>query len=444
VRLPRRVLAALLVAPVIAGAAAVVGLWWHDTPPTCIHTLSDALIAAGRVTGLLGAYALLLQVALMARIPWLERHIGSDWLARAHRWLGSYLVALLVAHAALLIGGLALIDHVSVLDESVTVALSYPNVLMATVGLALLIAVGAMSARAVRRRVRYEVWHFTHLYAYLAGALAFTHQIAVGADFTNPIARVGWTAAHLLVAACVIRFRLWRPLALAVRHRLRVYEVALESDRVVSIYVTGRRLDRLGAEAGQFFRWRFLGRGMWWQAHPFSLSAAPAPNMLRLTVKVVGDHTRSLQRLRSGVRVVAEGPYGAVTGLQRTRRRVILIAGGIGITPMRALLEGLPAGPGDITLVFRGDQHGARVFAEELEGLAARRGALVHYVLGPRAKCCPRHDPLSERRLRELVPDVANRDAYLCGPPGMMASAQRALRLAGVPRRRIHAERFDM
>jgi predicted ferric reductase len=305
------------------------------------------------------------------------------------------------------------------------------------------VAVGVLSARMVRRRVRYEVWHFTHLYAYLAGALAFMHQIAVGADFKAPPARVGWTAAHLLVAACVLRFRLWRPLALAVRHRLRAYDVVQEGDGVLSIYVAGRHLQRLGAEAGQFFRWRFLCRSLCWQAHPFSLSAAPTPAMLRLTIKIVGDHTRALQRLRPGVRVIAEGPYGAVTGARRTRRRVLLIAGGIGITPMRALLEGLPSGPGDITLIFRGDERGARVFSDELAGLAAKRGALVHYVLGPRA-CCQRHDPLSPLRLRRLVPDVAHRDVYLCGPPGMMSGVAGALHQVRVPRRRIHAERFDL
>jgi predicted ferric reductase len=442
--MPRRVLAVLLVTPVALGAAAAVGLWWHDTPPDQIHTVSDALIGAGRVTGLLGAYLLLVQVGLMARIPWLERQIGSDWLARTHRWVGSYLVALLVAHALLLVVGLAAVDHLSWLQESATVVLTYPDVLMATVGLALLVAVGGLSARAVRRRLRYEVWHFTHLYAYLAGGLAFTHQIVVGADFKLQAARVAWTALHVFVAACVLRFRVCRPLMLSVRHGLRVHEVVRESDRVVSVYVRGRGLERLGARAGQFFRCRFLTRGMWWQAHPFSLSAAPTPRMLRLTVKVVGDHTRALQRLRPGVRVIAEGPYGALTSGQRTRRRVLLIAGGIGITPMRALMEAMPGGPGDITLIFRGDLAGARVFGQELESLAWTREALVHYVLGPRAKCCPRHDPLSARRLRELVPDVADRDAYLCGPPGMMSGAQRALRQAGVPRRRIHAERFDM
>ncbi len=440
-RQPRHVLAALLVAPAAAGAAGTLWLWWRGTPRDGVDSFADALITAGRITGLLGAYLLMVQVALMARIPWLERRIGSDWLARVHRWLGTYLVTMLVAHAAFIVGGLAMLDRVPIGREAATVVLSYPDVLMATVALALLVAVGALSARAVRQRLDYETWHFTHLYAYLAVALAFAHQIVVGADFRDPAARVAWSGAHLLVAACLLRFRVWRPVVLALRHRLRVHKVVREADGIVSIYVRGRRLELLGAEAGQFFRWRFLTRRAWWQAHPFSLSAAPTSRMLRLTVKAVGDHTHALQSLRPGVRVVAEGPYGALTGAQRTRRRVLLVGGGIGIAPLRALLEALPGGPGDIALVFRGPSS-RTLFARELEALARRRGAAVHRVLGHR-RCCPRHDPLSAERLRALVPDVARRDVYVCGPPSMMEATRRALRGAGVPRRRIHIERFD-
>ena len=441
-RQPRHVLAALLLAPVAAGAAATLWLWWRGTPRDGVKSLAEALIMAGRITGMLGAYLLLIQVALLARIPWLERRIGSDWLARAHRGLGTYLVTMLVAHAAFIVGGLTMLDHVSIGSEAVTVVLSYPDVLMATVALALLVAVGALSARALRRRLSYETWHFIHLYAYLAVALAFSHQIVVGADLQDPAARVAWSGAHLLVAACVLWFRMWRPAVLAARHRLRVHKVVREADGIVSIYVTGRRLELLGAEAGQFFRWRFLMRRTWWQAHPFSLSAAPTSRMLRLTVKAVGDHTRALQRLRPGVRVIAEGPYGAVTGVQRTRRRVLLVGGGIGLAPLRALLEALPGGPGDIALVFRGSSSQA-LFASELEKLASERGAAVHLVLGRRPSCCLRHDPLSAWRLQALVPDVAQRDVYVCGPPGMMEATRQALRGARVPRRRIHIERFD-
>jgi predicted ferric reductase len=442
-RQPRFVLAVLLATPAIAGGLAVLWLWWRGEPGLGIDSLPGGLIVGGRITGLLGGYLLLLEVALMARVPWLERRIGSDWLSRLHRWLGTYLLTMLVAHAVLLIAGLTLLDQVPFAVETGTVVLTYPDVLMATVALGLLVLLASTSARAIRRRLKYESWHFIHMYAYLAVALAFTHQLVLGTDLQDHSARVVWTGAHVLVAACLLHFRIWRPLKLTLRHRMRVHSVVPEADGIISIYISGRRLDLLRAEAGQFLRWRFLTGHIWVQAHPFSLSAAPTRRMLRITVKVVGDHTSALQGLRPGTRVIAEGPYGALTGIQRTRRRVLLIGGGIGITPMRALLEAMPGGPGDIAMVFRGASSEGVVFRRELEELASRRRAIVHLVLGPRVNCCSRHDALSAKRLRTLVPDVARRDVYLCGPAGLLETTREALRDAGVPRRRIHIERFD-
>jgi predicted ferric reductase len=439
-RPPRRTLAALLLLGVVGGAAAVVWLWWDDTPAGTLDGLGAQLTAAGRVTGLLGGYLLLVQVALMARIPWLERRIGSDWLAIAHRGLGEYLVCVLVAHAALIAAGYAVRAHAGLVAETVRVVLEEPDVLMATAGLALLVGVGALSARAVRRRLAYETWYYLHLYAYLAVLLAFAHQLAVGAQFTgNRAARAVWTGAHLAVAACLLGFRVGGPLRLAVRHRLRVAAVRRELPGVVSVYITGRELASLRAEAGQFFRWRFLTAGRWWQAHPYSLSTAPNGRFLRLTVRAAGDHSRGLGRLRPGARVLAEGPYGAFTATLRRRRRVLLLAGGVGVAPLRALLETLPAGPGEVDLIYRASTPDDVVFPHELDRIARARGAAVHYLLGSRGRHL-----LAAGRLHALVPDVRSRDVFVCGPPGMVDVARRELRRAGVPRRHIHAERFDL
>jgi ferredoxin-NADP reductase len=272
-------------------------------------------------------------------------------------------------------------------------------------------------------------------------ALAFAHQLAVGSDFIEDrTAQVVWTGAHLTVLAAVIWFRLAQPVYRSWRQQFRVTAIRQEAPDVVSIYVGGRDLDRLGARAGQFFRWRFLTRGCWWQAHPFSLSAPPGPDGLRVTVKIVGNHTDSLRRLTPGTRVIAEGPYGAVTPHLRTRRKVLLVAGGIGITPLRALYESLPASSGDLALLYRASSDDDVIFVRELEELAASRGSALHFVVGPRQG---RRDPLSTELTRR-IPDVAERDVYVCGPPAMIDSTQHALLKAGVPCRHIHAERFDM
>jgi ferredoxin-NADP reductase len=206
--------------------------------------------------------------------------------------------------------------------------------------------------------------------------------------------------------------------------------------------VTGRDLGRLRVEAGQFFRWRFLTAGRWWQAHPFSLSAAPNGRFLRLTVKASGDHSRGLGRLRPGVRVLAEGPYGAFTATLRRRRGVLLLAGGVGVAPLRALMVALPAGPGEMDLIYRASTPGEVLFPHELARIAKARRVSVHYVVGSRVGGHPAGQ-LAADRLRSLVPDLARREVFVCGPPGMVDVARRELHRAGVPRRHIHAERFD-
>jgi ferredoxin-NADP reductase len=210
---------------------------------------------------------------------------------------------------------------------------------------------------------------------------------------------------------------------------------------VTSVHLSGRRLDRLGPHAGQFFLWRFLDARRFWQAHPFSISTAPDGRSLRLTVKAVGGYTRRLADLRPGTRVVAEGPFGTFTAQRRRRERVLLIAGGIGITPLRALFQTIPAAPGDLTLLYRASTDWDVVFRSELERLAAQRRANLHVVTGRRADLG--WDPLSSQALAGNIPDLRAHDVYLCGPAGMTSAVRQALRAAGVPGRRIHSESFE-
>jgi ferredoxin-NADP reductase len=138
---------------------------------------------------------------------------------------------------------------------------------------------------------------------------------------------------------------------------------------------------------------------------------------------------------------MAEGPYGNLTARRRTRRRVLLIAGGVGITPLRAMIGELPGDPGDITLLYRASQERDLLFRSELDELARIGRVEVRYLLGRRHR---RADPLSARHLRQHVPDVVERDIYLCGPPGMMNLAIKNLRSLGVSPARIHHERFEL
>jgi predicted ferric reductase len=429
-----------VLAAIAGGAIATIALWWHDT--ASIHGLGDWLTNAGRITGLLAGYAMVVLVALMARIPPLERGIGADRLARWHAHGGRYSVSLVVAHGLLIVWGYSVTAHTDVVSQTSALLVSYPDVLMATVAGLLFVGVGITSARAARRRMRYETWYYLHFYTYLAIALAFSHQFATGADFmTNRPARVVWAAMYIAVGAAILWYRFAVPLVQASRHQMRVAAVQQEAPGVVSIDVTGRDLDRLRATSGQFFRWRFLTRDLWWAANPYSLSAAPRPNSLRITVKDLGQHSAAVMRLQPGTRVAAEGPYGAMTAARRTRRKVLLVAGGIGITPIRALFESLPAGPADITLIYRVRHEADVVFRDELAAIARQRGARLLIVAGRRRDLG--WDPLSAEALTAAVPDIGQHAVYICGPDPMTAAVRRALRAARVPRGRVHCESFE-
>ncbi|WP_432192531.1 ferredoxin reductase family protein [Streptomyces sp. bgisy027] len=433
----RRDPATLLLILLWAGAAAVVALWWRNTGS--VVGTAGWLTAAGRISGLLCGYACVLLVGLMARVPLLERRVGSDRVARWHAMAGRYTICLLVAHAVLIIAGYADLARVSFWDEANTVALHTDRVLPAALGTAVLIAVGIVSARAVRRRVSYEFWYFLHLLTYGSVFLSFGHQISLGAEFAgDEVAKGIWFALYLSVLALVVWFRFLMPVVLNLRHRLRVESVHREAPDVWSVVMRGRRLEKLGAESGQFFRWRFLTRGLWWTSTPYSLSAPPGSARLRITVKALGNHSAAVARLRPGTRVWAEGPYGALTADRRTTDQTLLVAAGVGITPLRALFETLP---GEVTLLYRARSAEDLALKDELESIARRRGARVLYALnGPDGKR-PR---LSPGTLHGMVPELADHDVFLCGPPGFAEDMYEALRAAGVPNRRIHHESFQM
>jgi ferredoxin-NADP reductase len=418
------------------GAAAVLALWWHST--RSIVGPGGALTTLGEGLGLLSGYAVVIAVLSMARLPPVERGVGADRLARWHATLGRWLIWVITGHVLFIIWGYALAAHAGVVSETATLLTTYPDVLMATVGWFLLLGVGLTSLRAARRRLRYETWYYLHLYTYLAIALVFSHQFANGAAFvTDTAARVAWATLYIITAALIAWYRLIVPARDFGRHRFVVAGLRQEANRTVSVYIKGRRLGELGAAPGQFFRWRFLTRGLWWQSHPYSLSALPSDTLMRITVRDVGDPSNMLRSLRPGTRVLAEGPFGAFFPAH-PERASLLVAGGVGITPLRAMMAALT---GTVILIYRAASWQDVALRAELDTIAAEGGAVVHYVIGSRSALGG--DPLTADALRRLAPGLDAMEAYVCGPPGMTAAAVAALRAAGVPRRRVHVESFE-
>jgi predicted ferric reductase len=407
---------------------------------------ASGLTSLGRLTGLVASNLLLVQVLLMARLPVLEGAFGQDRLARQHRVVGFTSFTLMLAHIVLISWGYAAGSLAATAATFWNLTLTYPGMLLALGGTLALVMVVVTSIKAARKRLRYESWHLLHLYAYLGVGLALPHQLWTGQQFlTSTAATVYWWTLWAAAAAAVLVWRVGLPLWRSARHRLQVTSVVREGDGVVSVYMTGRHLDQLQVEAGQFFTWRFLsGRG-WTRAHPYSLSAAPDGTSLRISVKALGDDSSALPGLRRGTRVLVEGPYGRLSPRARTRHKVALIGAGVGVTPLRALAEGLHYAPGHAVLLYRFTDE--PLFRRELETLARERGLEVLWLPGRRRSAdswlgdgVGAADDLTA--LTYWVPDIAERDVYVCGPEAWAESVRRTTEAAGVAPDHFHLETF--
>jgi predicted ferric reductase len=418
---------------------AIIGVWAHAGGATGVTSLAALLTSAGRLTGLLGAYLLLLQVLSLARLPFFEWVAGFDRLTVLHRINGKLCLCLILAHVALITAGYALMSKISIPAQLLLFLTGYHAMMAALIGTVLLILVVATSVVIVKRRLRYESWYAVHLLAYAGVLLTWFHQIPTGVlVFSNPLVAAFWTGLYVFTLQLVIIFRFLQPAVRSWLHQLRVAEVVQEGEGVVSIRIAGRHLEYLNVKAGQFFQWRFLDRHRWWESHPFSLSEAPDGRSLRITIKDLGDFSRRARLIQPGTRVVAEGPFGSFTDAARVADRVALIAGGVGITPVRALLESMR---GDIAVVYRATRYEDLIFRPELEKLASERGAQLHYLTGERSRPENRHF-LTPQHLSRLIPDIGRRDVYLCGPSGMMEFIEESVRRVGVRESHIHRDDF--
>ena len=436
---PRPVLARATLVVAGAGLGAVTALTITDETASQFSAPGGATTFAGSLTGMIGTYLALMMVLLVSRIPVIEHVLGQDRLVRWHRRLAPWPISLLVAHAVFITVGYAQAARAGLGHQIATLLSSYPDVLIATIGLGLMCLIGVISIRAVRNRLRRETWWMVHLYMYLALALSFAHVIVLGPSFVgHPLTRLVWSLAWAGTAGLVLAYRFGLPVVRSLRHRLVVAEVRPEGPGVVSVICSGRHLDKLAVAGGQFLSWRFLTRGLWWQSHPYSLSALPQPPYLRLTVKAVGDHSASLARLRPGARVMVEGPYGAFTRHAQVRPKALLVAAGIGVTALRSLLEDLPRNSAPV-VVLRASRPEDLVLRKEVTELVRHRRGQLHELVGSRERVI-----ISDVSLPRLVPDLHQRDIFVCGPEGFVTSIVEVVKALGVPDEAIHHEAFAL
>ncbi len=402
---------------------------------------TDMLNAFGRFTAIIATTLILIQVVLVSRAPWVERALGHDKAAKLHSSLGEPIFYLLIAHAALLTVGWGAPQGRDFLEQTMYFYNRFPNIALSIAGLALFLIVAVTSVTAVRRRWPYETWHVIHLLTYGAIAMSVPHQFYDGSTFrANQAATWYWIGLYVVAFGSLLAWRVVAPMWRAAKHRLRVSEVERHDDGTVSVTISGRKLDEWDARAGQFFLWRFATADLWLTSHPYSLSAAPDGRTLRITVKPLGDDSAVLSGVRPGTRVMAAGPFGRFSHHARTGEGLVLVGAGIGVTPIRAMLEDPEVMSGPCTVIIRARSVREAPLISELRELAEQRGANFHLLVGPRGSGWSTQE--GPESLDALVPDLPTADVFVCGPEAWSGEVARDALECGVPSGAIHVEEY--
>ena len=414
------------------------------------NDLASWFNAFNRLTALVGTSLLLIHMILVARVPWLEKILGLDKLTHAHKKLGKPLLYLLIVHTITALISYSISDGVGVLTTLLNLIGGYADLLLAFIGLLLMILVVVSSIRAARRKLSYEAWYLIHLLSYISIFVAIPHQFSLGTELlAEPLLATYFIALYVFVGLNIVWFRFLFPVVQSLALSLRVESVRPEANRTTSIVIGGKRVESLGAEAGQFFMLRVLTAKQWWRPHPFSVSAFPS-NTIRFTVGNRGDDTSLLQEIQPGTRVVLEGPFGVFSESKRTKQHVLLLAAGIGVAPIRALAESLASDPGDVTVVYRVTDRSDASLLDEVERICRERNHALHVLDGPRPNgpgFLPKQQAGEQiapeyARLLALAPFAAESDIYICGPSAWSNAAVQALKKLNVPKASIHVEEF--
>lgn len=430
------------------GASAVLYFWYINNgaaPGAGVSAGGPGLVMAlGRLAGILAALGVMGQLLLVSRAAWLEPLYGLDRLTRLHHLAGLIIPLALLAHPPLVVWYHAMQSGTGFIAQYVA-ALGWEDMPAAACGEFLIIAAVILSLPFARRRLSYEAWHGAHLAAYAGLALSIGHQLEHGADLGSPWFARTWYSLYAFVLLNLAWGRVFKPLLSYRLRKFTVEKIVPETTEVESVWITGNDMASLKAEAGQFALLRFLAPGFRAQAHPFSISKAPDGKYLRFSIKKSGDFTAAVHHsLRPGTPVMIEGPYGVLTEKKCLGDKALLIAGGIGVTPLRALAERLLSSGKDCVLLYANRAQKDVVFRRELAELAERGGFTVHHVLSADPAWEGEKGFINAELIKRLVPDFSERDAFLCGPPQMMDAVTAALTGLGVSATRIHSEVFSL
>jgi len=423
--------------------------WFGQSGDLLLNSQAGFFVSLGRICGLLAVYFILWQLVLIGRIKFLEQSFGFDRLAIWHHFNGLLAWLFIFLHPLFLAIGHSQINQVSFLQQILDFLFSWDDLAPAYLAVGVFLIVIIISIGAIQKKLKYEIWYLIHLLTYLAIIWSFGHQLELGSDLQNLFFAAYWYLLYVLAVIPLIYFRFLKPLYFFYQHRFQVEKIENESDQVISIYIKGQNLEKFKFQGGQFAIFRFLGKNLFFEAHPFSFSSAFNGQSLRITIKNLGDFTGSLKnKLKSGTFILIDGPHGIFTKQRTENKKIALIAGGIGITPLRALVEDSLKNKTnqEIVLFYAVAKETDLVLRSELDSLQNNFSARLKiiYILSQVENWPGEKGRFDEEKLKRILPGFADYDFYLCGPPLMIKNIKMVLKKQAIKSRKIYYEKFSL
>lgn len=405
-------------------------------PPRDFFTEFSAAI------GYAGLAMMGLQFGLTARFRYVTEPWGEDVIYHFHRAISLVAVALVIAHPLILFVVrpqlLALLNFFVAPWRARFAALSTYS----------LIALVVMALWRVELNISYETWHLTHIgLAVVAVAAGLLHMVGWGFYLAAPWKRSLWIGLTIFWIAVLLYIRIIKPLFM-LRRPYRVTEVRPERGDTWTLVMHPEGHRGFGFKPGQFGWLTVWGSPFKITAHPFSFSssAAAADGRVEMTIRNLGDFTSEIQKIPQGLRVYLDGPYGAFT-MGNPADMHVLVAGGIGVTPMMSLIRTLAdqADQRPVILLYGVRDWESITFREQLEALKARLKLTIVYVpQEPPAGWTGEQGFISGEVLRRHVPPpYAEHEYFICGPGVMMDAIEKALSEMQVPMSKYHSERYS-
>jgi len=383
-----------------------------------------------------------LQFGLTARFRYVTEPWGEDVIYHFHRQLSLVAVGLVIAHALIMFVTRPEMFELAKLSEVPLGAV------FAMLSIGALVVLVVMALWRAELKIKYETWHLTHIVlAVAAVTLGLLHMIGWAFFLADPGKRALWIGLTIFWIGLLAYVRIFKPL-FALRRPYRVAEVRSERGDTSTLVMQPDGHAGFRFTPGQFGWLTLWGSPFKITGHPFSFSssAAVTDGRIEMSIRNLGDFTSGISGVQVGKRVYVDGPYGAFT-IGNPADMHVLIAGGVGITPMMSMIRTL-ADRGDkrpVVLLYGSKDWESITFREELEALEKRIDLkVVHVLASPPAGWTGEKGYIDAAMFkRHLPPPFVDHEYFICGPGPMMDAIERTLGELGVPMTKYHSERYS-